>query len=214
MSDVALAATKPRLARNAKADPDWLYQQYVDLGPQRTYDLLADRTGYGRRTIARLGTKHKWQEHIQQEMAVETQRLKESVAVEREKVRKELVSIARGAMTSAIKRKLVPVLGEDGKQAVDEKGQPIMREQLAVAVEIKSGRDLAELGRFLMELHGETQKHEVSGPDGGAIPVAIMNTLDGIVDAINETVEDPDVRNRLHALIASRLAKPVPGASS
>jgi hypothetical protein len=82
--------------------PDDAFQQYVNLGPTRSYDALAKRLGVAKRSITRLAARERWQERL---AAIETQareRLDEKLVETIEAVNARHVKVFRAVLAKGL----------------------------------------------------------------------------------------------------------------
>jgi hypothetical protein len=82
--------------------PEDAFQQYVNLGPARSYDALAKRLRVAKRSITRLAAREKWQERLTKIESHARERLDEKMVETMEAVNARHLKIFRAVLTKGL----------------------------------------------------------------------------------------------------------------
>jgi len=82
--------------------PDDAFQQYVNLGPARSYDTLAQRLGVAKRSITRLAARERWQQRLVRIETEARERLDEKMVETMEAVNARHLKIFRAVLAKGL----------------------------------------------------------------------------------------------------------------
>ena len=83
--------------------PEDAFERYVALGPDRSYQALADRIGVEKRTIARVASKERWAERLAKVQADARAATDKKLVADLQAVRERQLMEARALRGSALK---------------------------------------------------------------------------------------------------------------